>query len=670
MEEADAGQEGEVAASAPSVASLDLTKVSGFQVLPDQVLSDSDEVPPDAPPLDEETRRQELAKELGARAARFAEAVDDSIVLAHDGAIRWLGDPVAKLVAGDETLKPRAVILADDALSAEGREAAQNRVALWLAAHIRKTLGPLLALVEVESTTESVRDLALKLSQSLGILERERVKSQVKALDQNARGALRKLGVRFGAHYLYVPALLKPAARALCAQLWALPRGEADKEAVAEKLLHFASSGRTSFAVEPPASGEVYRVAGFRLCGDRAVRVDIVERLTDLIRAALPRHASGDATTPGEGSLVGFVVTNQMTSLTGCSGEHFASILRSLGFANHQVNKAAYLAALKAAEPATLAPITPVEPVAAAPQAEEGAVSEATLEQPPIEAAAPVSVEDEPATRQEEPAEIESPAAEDDQAASELETADHESVEHETVEHAAAESEAVEPEAAEAETVEPEAAEEERALASPATAEAPATAEESATADVLGSAEAAGAPAAAEATGPGAEELIEIWRPAPRRPRHAGRDHGRQHRHGQPDRQAQAAALVEGRATQEGPARKPWRDRQRPNGASQGRPEGARAADSQGQSASPGQAAPHAPRPAGEPGRESRRPQWRRDGGKGGRFEENRNPEPSADKGKPRQPPPEPRKPSINLDSPFAKLLDLKPLLKSRDTAK
>ena len=34
------------------------------------------------------------------------------------------------------------------------------------------------------------------------------------------------------------------------------------------------------------------------------------------------------------------------------------------------------------------------------------------------------------------------------------------------------------------------------------------------------------------------------------------------------------------------------------------------------------------------------------------------------DKGKPRPPPVEPR---VNLDSPFAKLLDLKPLLQGRD---
>lgn len=322
MVEAEATQDGEAPAETPSARALDLTNIRGFQVLP--VANEE----PKSNRVDDETRKIELAKEFAARATRLAEAVDDALVLANDGTIRWLGDPIAKLVAGEETLKPRALILADDALSEEGRETVQRRVALWLGAHVRKALGPLLSLAEPEpeSVPEGARDIAVKLAQSLGVLERERVKAQVKALDQNARGALRKLGVRFGAFYIYVPALLKPASRTLCTQLWALLRGDAENQAIAERLLHFASSGRTSFAVEPPASGEVFRVAGFRLCGDRAVRVDIVERLTDLIRAALPRPMQfGGHASSAEGG-EGFVVTNQMTSLTGCSGEHFASI--------------------------------------------------------------------------------------------------------------------------------------------------------------------------------------------------------------------------------------------------------------------------------------------------------------------------------------------------------
>ena len=68
-------------------------------------------------------------------------------------------------------------------------------------------------------------------------------------------------------------------------------------------------------------------------CGDRAVRVDILERLADLIRPALSwREGSPGPKPDGFFDARSFVITGAMTSLTGASGEDFASILRSLGY--------------------------------------------------------------------------------------------------------------------------------------------------------------------------------------------------------------------------------------------------------------------------------------------------------------------------------------------------
>lgn len=348
MVDAESTQRNDGLAVAPAAPIPDWSNVRGFQVLaaagPESDASDAD---PNA--------RAELGKELTARAARFSQSVDDSIVLASDGLIRWLGDPVARLIAGEELLKPRAVLLADEALSAEDREAVQARLGLWIKAHVSKVLGPLEALAEAgAAVVEPVRALANRIAQSLGVLERERVRQQVKTLDQSARSTLRKLGVRFGSMYIFVPALLKPGARTLCSQLWGLRRGEAG----AERLLTFAAAGRTSFAAEAPLAADTYRVAGFRLCGDRVVRIDIVERLNDLIRAAIPDHLRQGGLPPSEAS--GFVVSPQMTSLTGCSGESFASILRSLGYESHRVKKSEF-------EAATRKPIASMNPIEAPP---------------------------------------------------------------------------------------------------------------------------------------------------------------------------------------------------------------------------------------------------------------------------------------------------------------
>ncbi len=280
-----------------------------------------------------------IARELEVRANRLSEAVDGALVLANDGAIRWLGDPIAKIANGDTLLAPRALILADDNLSEAARQKTQARVDLWLAAYVRRLLGPLFDLEAAAGLEGAARNVALQLSQALGVLERGRVAQDVKSLDQNARGMLRKLGVRFGAYYIYLPNLVKPAIRVLATQLWALRQGGSALAAGLDEIPQLAASGRTSFVADAAIPRETYRVAGFRLCGDRAVRVDIVERLADLIRPAVAYRpgVSAGAPPPGSADGDGFVITGAMTSLTGCSGESFASVLRSLGFASRQV---------------------------------------------------------------------------------------------------------------------------------------------------------------------------------------------------------------------------------------------------------------------------------------------------------------------------------------------
>jgi ATP-dependent RNA helicase SUPV3L1/SUV3 len=144
--------------------------------------------------------------------------------------------------------------------------------------------------------------------------------------------------VRFGAYYIYLPNLVKPAIRVLATQLWALRQGGSALAAGLDEIPQLAASGRTSFLADAAIPRDTYRVAGFRLCGDRAVRVDIVERLADLIRPAVAYRpgVSAGAPPPGSADGDGFVVTGAMTSLTGCSGESFASVLRSLGFVSRQ----------------------------------------------------------------------------------------------------------------------------------------------------------------------------------------------------------------------------------------------------------------------------------------------------------------------------------------------
>src|SRR5690349_18893599 len=273
-----------------------------------------------------------LAGEIDSRATRLAQAADGQFVLASDGIIRWLGQPVGKLFAAEEALKPRVRIIADEHLTGAPRDGVQARLDLWLKSHIERLLEPLFRLAAAEDITGIARGIAFQLTEALGVLDRHKVADEVKGLEQPARATLRKYGVRFGAYHIYVPALLKPAPRVLATQLWALKHGGSEGKGL-EAIQQLASSGRTSIAVDQEIAKVLYRTAGYRVCGTRAVRVDILERLADLIRPALAwRPGGAGAKPPGAIEGFGFTVSVGMTSLAGCSGEDFASVLRSLGY--------------------------------------------------------------------------------------------------------------------------------------------------------------------------------------------------------------------------------------------------------------------------------------------------------------------------------------------------
>ena len=130
----------------------------------------------------------------------------------------------------------------------------------------------------------------------------------MRALDQEARAGLRALGVRFGAYHIYVPALLKPAPSALLATFWALKNGGLDTPGLAD-LPRLAASGRTSVPVDPAVPRALYRVVGYRLAGTRAVRIDILERLADLIRPLIAWRPTPEAPTPPDGAIDGYGFT-------------------------------------------------------------------------------------------------------------------------------------------------------------------------------------------------------------------------------------------------------------------------------------------------------------------------------------------------------------------------
>lgn len=497
------GKTGEVIVEGHVIGRLD-----GFTFAPDAAEAGSDAKALQA------AAQAVLAGEINARAEKLGNAPDEQFVLTSEGIIRWTGDAVARLSAAEDALHPRIRIISDERLTGGPRDKVQARLELWLKTHIEKLLGPMFELSKAEDVTGIARGIAYQLVEALGVLERPKIASELKDLDQPSRAVLRKYGVRFGAYHIYFPGLLKPAARALAALLWALKQDNVDLSALSGAQ-HLASSGRTSFPVDKQLPRDAYRVLGYKQAGERAVRVDILERLADLIRPALAWRE----TSPGEkpaGAFDGrsFVVTQAMTSLTGSAGEDFASVLRALGY---RMEKRPPLPVKPVIAETVAAETPPVEGSAdasteVAAEAVAGLPVEATAS---AEAAAePVSVEDAPGMEQHDEPAHEEPALE------------------------ASPEAPVTPE--DAPGIAPPA---EEAAASAEAAGLEAAAAETAATEAAASPDAAAPAAAAASTEP---ELVEVWRPAgrheDRKPRHERHRHQRHHHQPRPQAGTEAGA--------------------------------------------------------------------------------------------------------------------------------
>ena len=162
-----------------------------------------------------------------------------------------------------------------------------------------------------EGLSGLAKGFAFQLVEGFGLLRREAVAQDVKALDQDMRGLLRKHGVRFGQFTIFMPLLLKPAPTRLRLVLWSLAKG----------LQEFPESPPPGLVTVPAVdrSPDGYdTMSGYRVAGARMIRVDMLERLADQIRS--------------EDTRAGFEAKADMLSITGMTLDQFADLMTGLGY--------------------------------------------------------------------------------------------------------------------------------------------------------------------------------------------------------------------------------------------------------------------------------------------------------------------------------------------------
>ncbi|RHW17587.1 helicase [Sphingomonas gilva] len=264
------GPEGEVAVEGEAIGTL-----SGFRFKVDASARGADTR------LLLAAAERHLATELATRAAALAAADDSEFALVTEGeiAIAWQGQQVARLKAGKTPLAPQIVTdRALDALQDIDRTRVRERLASWLSASIARHLKPVAGLEMLAKDADApapLRAVAAALADAGGIAPRAPLDPMLAALDSAMRHRLRRTGAAIGTLDIYDARLLKPEPLRWTAALTAL---RTDRP-----MPDLAPAGAS--VADAPAPG-------FRMIGDQAVRIDLVERIARAAHDAKPGRAA------------------------------------------------------------------------------------------------------------------------------------------------------------------------------------------------------------------------------------------------------------------------------------------------------------------------------------------------------------------------------------------
>jgi ATP-dependent RNA helicase SUPV3L1/SUV3 len=298
---------------------------------------------------------QALRPEFHLRADKFYNAPDTEMDFTEQGGLMWGGSAVGKLVKGPEALRPSVEAFVDEDAGDEVADKVKRRMQHFIDRKVAALYEPLLAMGRDEALQGLAKGFAFRMLENLGVVARDQVADDVKALDQESRGALRKHGVRFGQYTVFLPALLKPAPTRLRLVLWSLFQG----------LEEFPESPPPGLVTIPNIADVPkahYTLAGYHPAGARAIRIDMLERLADILRQ--------------KDSRAGFEAVPEMLSITGMTLDQFADLMGGLGYKAEKGERVKVKAAPVAPVVDESAPVAPITEEETAPAMAEALAAE------------------------------------------------------------------------------------------------------------------------------------------------------------------------------------------------------------------------------------------------------------------------------------------------------
>jgi len=276
-----------------------------------------------------EAAEKAVAPEINRRLTSIVGGTHAIFTLSERGEILWGGAPVGKISIGGTLQNPDVKLVGGELGQDNLKEMAEERMRDFLRAEVKEKLVPLTALRDLNGNLETdpeVRGFAFTLYEHFGHLNRAQHGRLVNDLSQTARKKFRELGVTFGQYDVFMREMIRPKPASLLSNLLSFGAG-----GDSNPFIPFA--GVTSLANEGELSADnfnedsIYR-AGYKACGPRIIRFDILNRLAGLIRQA--QRESGTRR---------FQIMQEMLALLGCTYEEMRGVLEALGYQSQSIEE-------------------------------------------------------------------------------------------------------------------------------------------------------------------------------------------------------------------------------------------------------------------------------------------------------------------------------------------
>ncbi|WNG59896.1 helicase [Archangium gephyra] len=206
---------------------------------------------------------------------RVVDATHDAFEVDASGSISFEGQPLARLVPGKDRRTPQIALAEPEVWTGGARRLLERRLVALSRDLVTEAMGgfPAEALTGSGSSA-AMRGLAYCLAEGLGVTSQEAAREQWRLLDAESRERSKELGVREGERFLYVAEALAPHALERRCMLTALfHRSPAPQGVPREPVLQVSALG-----------GWNARAFGYEILGPVALRIDIVERLSEALR--------------------------------------------------------------------------------------------------------------------------------------------------------------------------------------------------------------------------------------------------------------------------------------------------------------------------------------------------------------------------------------------------